>query len=460
MRAPERRSGSVSSGDERLLDCADASAGEGCDRMNSTVQGAVPDGGWQRRYTIVGLCVLAVFVCYIDRVNISVAAIAMQEEFGWSETKKGWVLSSFFFGYMLFMPASGWLANRYGGKLVLGLAVLWWSIFTIVTPAAAWLGLPLLFAARVAMGMGEAAMFPSAYNLYGRWVPPGERSRAVSMLIGGIPMGTLFALLTTGWMVENWGWPSVFYVFGAAGVIWYVVWLARAHNDPATDPRCPPAERDMLVAHAPEPKEETAVPWGLFFRTPAIWALIINHFCSNWVLYMLLAWLPSYFRATLDLSIINAGLFSAAPWLTMFIVGNLGGLLADKLGTAGMSLTAVRKLMQCTGLAGAAVCLLAAQDVTAPMTALGLMCGALGFAAFTWSGFVPNHLDIAPRYADVLMGITNTAGTIPGIVGVVVTGWLVDVTGDYGSAFVLCAAVNLTGAVIWLLFATAERVID
>ncbi len=127
-------------------------------------------GRWPRRYTMVGLCFCAVFVCYIDRVNISVAAIAMQEELGWSETVKGFVLSSFFIGYMLFMAPSGWLANRIGGRIVLGLAVLWWSVFTILTPAAALISLPILIAARIAMGLGEAAMFPAAYNIYGRWV--------------------------------------------------------------------------------------------------------------------------------------------------------------------------------------------------------------------------------------------------------------------------------------------------
>ena len=284
--------------------------------MNTTSESALPlQPGWQRRYTIVSLCVLAAFVCYIDRVNISVAVIGMQEEFGWSETTKGMVLSSFFIGYMLFMAPSGWLANRLGGKIVLGVAVAWWSVFTILTPAAAMLGLPILIIARIAMGLGEAAMFPSAYNLYGRWVPPGERSRAVSLLIGGIPLGTLFALLTTGWLVETYGWHSVFYTFGVVGIAWCVLWFLKAHNDPATDPLCSEPERQMLASHAPAPKESQEIPWKQMFTTPAIWALLINHFCSNWVRYMLLEWLPSYFRSTLDLSIINAGIFSAAPWL-------------------------------------------------------------------------------------------------------------------------------------------------
>lgn len=415
---------------------------------------------WQRRYTIVALCTCAVFVCYIDRVNISVAVIAMQEAFGWSETTKGWVLSSFFVGYMLFMAPSGWLANRIGGKIVLGTAVLWWSLFTILTPIAALISLPILIITRVAMGLGEAAMFPSAYNLYGRWVPAGERSRAVALLIGGIPIGTLFALATTGWLVERFGWESVFYIFGATGFIWCIAWVWLAHDDPADDPHITPAERDMLRANTPQAHDSDAVPWRKLASMPAVWALIINHFCSNWGFYMLLAWLPSYFRGQLGLGIIDAGLFSAAPWLTMFVVGNLGGVVADKLTKAGMDLTVLRKIMQITGLLGSSAFLLAAQDVQSANVAMGLMCGALGFLALTWSGFVPNHLDLAPRYADVLMGVTNTAGTIPGIIGVIITGWLVDTTGAYSSAFALCAGINLFGAVVWFLFASGKRVID
>ncbi|MCY3639770.1 MAG: MFS transporter, partial [Gammaproteobacteria bacterium] len=102
------------------------------------------EGETSKRYTVVGLCFAAVFVCYIDRVNISVAAIAMQSEFGWSETTKGLVLSSFFVGYMLTQALAGWLADRFGGKLVLGVAVVWWSLFTVVTPWAAYSSFALL----------------------------------------------------------------------------------------------------------------------------------------------------------------------------------------------------------------------------------------------------------------------------------------------------------------------------
>ena len=384
--------------------------------------------GWPRRYNVIALCVAASFVCYIDRVNISVAAITMQEQFGWTDEKKGLVLSSFFLGYMLFQVPSGWLANRIGGKFILSFAVVWWSVFTMLTPIAAAISLPVLLATRVAMGLGEAAMYPSAYNLFARWVPTAERSRALALLVSGIPLGTLIGLMSTGWIIKQWGWQSVFYIFGAIGIVWCVAWFARAYNRPDQDPHMGAAELALLTAHAKDadvPKESVEVPWRFLLTHPAVWALITNHFCSNWVLYMLLAWLPSYFHGALGFDLVHAGLLSAAPWLSMFVFGNLGGLVADKMITGGMDLTLVRKIMQLVGLLGAAACMLSVQGVTTPMPAVALMCGALGFISLTWSGFMPNHLEIAPRYADVLMGITNTAGTIPGIVGVYVTGWLV-----------------------------------
>ena len=419
--------------------------------------------GWQRRYTVIALCVAASLVCYIDRVNISVAAITMQQEFGWSEQTKGLVLSSFFVGYMLFQVPSGWLANRIGGKFILGFAVVWWSVFTMLTPLAAAISLPVLLATRIAMGLGEAAMYPSAYNLFARWVPTQERSRALALLVSGIPLGTLIGLMSTGWIIKQWNWQSVFYIFGALGIVWSVAWFMRAYNRPDQDPRMSAAELRLLTAHAVEadvPRERVEVPWKFLLSHSAVWALIINHFCSNWVLYMLLAWLPSYFHGALGFDLVDAGLLSAAPWLSMFVFGNLGGLVADKMNSGGMDLTRVRKIMQLAGLLGAAACMLSVQNVSTPMPAVALMCGALGFISLTWSGFLPNHLEIAPRYADVLMGITNTAGTIPGIIGIYVTGWLVTSTGGYSAAFMLCAAVEVLGAVVWLMWGTAKRIVD
>src|SRR5215475_791695 len=122
-----------------------------------------------RRFVLIGLCFLSTFVCYIDRVNMSVAIIPMAEEFKWDQTTKGIVLSSFFYGYLATQVLGGWLADRYGGKIVLGLGVLWWSIFTMLTPPAAAISLTVLFIARVGMRLGEGVAFPAIHNLFARW---------------------------------------------------------------------------------------------------------------------------------------------------------------------------------------------------------------------------------------------------------------------------------------------------
>ena len=109
--------------------------------------------GWGRRHTVVAMTFLAAFIAYTDRVNIAVAAVQMRVDLGWSQTQKGLVLSSFFVGYMLFMFASGWLANRFGGKRVLGFAVLAWSVFTLLTPLAASISMPALILARCVPGL-------------------------------------------------------------------------------------------------------------------------------------------------------------------------------------------------------------------------------------------------------------------------------------------------------------------
>ncbi len=415
-------------------------------------------GGWSRRQVLVALCFLASFIAYTDRVNISVAAVAMQEDLGWSQTQKGLVLSSFFIGYLLFMYASGALAKRYGGRNVLGLAVVAWSVFTLLTPLAAAVSIPLLIATRILMGVGEAAIFPASVELYSRWIPVTERTRAMARLLSGIPMGTVVGLMATGWIVGRWHWSMAFYSFGVLGLAWGVVWFARIANDPATDPRIGEPERALLGQMQQDAGARDALPFGHLLRVPAVWAMVAAQFATTWTLYVLISWLPSYFREAQGLSIANSGFFSAAPWLAMFVVTNVGATVSDRMISHGASLTGTRKLMQCAGLVVSAAFLLAARDVHSPAFALALMCGAAGALGLAWSGYAPNGLDISPPHAAQLMGMSNTIATIPGIVGVAVTGWLLDVTGTYSAAFVLTAAVSGVGALIYATLFSASPI--
>ncbi len=415
---------------------------------------------WPRRYTIVGLCFCSTFICYIDRVNISVAIIPMAKQFGWTEVEKGLILSSFFLGYILTQVIGGWLGNKFGGKLILGLGVLWWSVFTILTPLAAMLSLPVLLAARVAMGMGEGVAFPAIYSLFSRWIPSDEKARAVTFNLSGLAFGTITAISITPWIATTLGWQLVFYLFGALGFVWLYFWWRNAASNPAEHPSISAEELHHIESSASTKNQPTAIPWRRLLSSAPVWALIINHFCNNWGFYVLLTWLPSYFSSELGIKLGSVWIYVAPPWITLFVMTNVAGWIADSLFKRGLSTTAVRKIMQTVGMLGPAVFLILVTKADSAPQAVMLLSCTLGLVSFAFAGFGPNHLDIAPRYADILFGITNTAGTLPGILGVALTGWLITLTGSYEAAFQVAAGVYVFGTVVWLLFATGERVID
>jgi len=402
---------------------------------------------WQHYHTVVLFCLLAVFISYIDRSNISVAAIDMKEQFHWNETRKGIVLASFFVGYMLLQITSGTLANRFGGWIVLLLAVTWWSFATIITPPAALLSFPALIAARLCLGLGEAAVFPASINMVGRWVPAAERSRMVALFSSGVPLGTVISLPATGWLVHHYGWPRPFYVFGAAGLVWAALWLLLVRRG-----------RGVEVETTVRAIDATGrIPWRRILGEPAVWALVAAHFAHNWTLYVLLAWMPSYFHAVFGLSTAAAGLISAAPWLVNFATANIAGSVSGKLIARGRSATRVRKSFLGSGLLVGGCFLLLLRAAPSPVAGVIFMCGATGAFGCVLASFATNSFDIAPRYADVVWSFTNTFATIPGILGVFITGWLVQHTGGYSAPFFLSAAVVTIGAFTFLRFGSGER---
>ncbi len=415
--------------------------------------------GVPKRVALVLLCFLATTLCYIDRVNISVAVIPMAEQYGWSATTKGLVLSAFFIGYLLAMAPGGWASNRYGGRLVLGIALLLWSLFTLLTPAAAALSFGALIAARILMGAGEAANFPAVVALFGHWLPRAERTRGLAVTFAGIPAGTVLGLAVSGALVEHWGWQASFHLFGAIGLVYALLWFRLVHATPAVHPRISAAERAHLAglsaAHA---APAGPVPWRRLLAARPVQALIVNHFCTTWSLYLVLTWLPSYFRDVQKLEIANAGLFSAAPWLSAFIAGPIAGWAADRLLAGGTSMTRVRKIMQSIAMLGSAAGLLAATTAASADSALAILCLTMACHACFGSGVGANHLDIAPRHAPALYGVSNSFATIPGIVGVAATGWLLDLTGSYSATFVVAAGINVIGAIVWLAWASGEPV--
>ena len=200
-----------------------------------------------QRHLIVFCLFTANLVCYADRTNISVAILTMAKELNWDDAYVGLVLSSFFIGYMCTQILGGVVASARGGKHVLAWGVLLWSLFTLLTPVAATSGsTALLVAVRVAMGLAEGVAMPSIHAMVGRWIPPGERSLAISFATSGQFVGTILALACSPMAAANW--PSIFYLFGAIGIVWMAIFCCVASSGPEQHRWISAAEKRYILS--------------------------------------------------------------------------------------------------------------------------------------------------------------------------------------------------------------------
>uniref|UniRef100_A0A6N2KI72 Major facilitator superfamily (MFS) profile domain-containing protein n=1 Tax=Salix viminalis TaxID=40686 RepID=A0A6N2KI72_SALVM len=201
------------------------------------------------------------------------------------------------------------------------------------------------------------------------------------------------------------------------------------------------------------------VPWKAFFQTPAVWAMIYAHFCGSWGHYTCLSWLPSYFSEELSLNLTEAAWVSILPPLASVFVNSFAAQLADNLIANGVETTTVRKICQTIAFLSPALCMtLSSVDLgLPPWEIVGILTGGLALSSFALSGLYCTHQDISPEYASILLGITNTVGAIPGIVGVALTGYLLDTTHSWSiSLFAPSIFFYLTGTIVWLAFASSK----
>jgi ACS family sodium-dependent inorganic phosphate cotransporter len=402
---------------------------------------------------------------------MSVAVIPMARELGWSATERGLVSSAFFWGYSLTQIPAGWVSTSIGGARVLLAGVALWSLGTLVAPPAAHMGIVALCATRVVVGLGEGLAPSSATAVMARLVPEAERARAVTAVFGGLDVGSAVGLLLCGPLIAWFGWASVFYLFAAIGLLWCLAW-------PLVRPETPDAESPQAVfrrsarpsrGRAPMPRGRKPVPWGLFLRSRAVWAIIAAHFSYNYGYYTLLAWLPSYFEMALGLNVQKSSFLTLIPYIAMTCMTPFVGPVADDLVQRGWTVTTVRKLCQGVSFAGPMLCMLALAYLS-PLSGappppdavayaiVAIMSVAFALGAWARAGLYCNHQDLSPKYAGALLGLSNTAGALPGVIGVTAAGYLLDRTGSWATAlFLPAAACQLFGLVVYTAFASSVR---
>lgn len=433
---------------------------------------------FKRRHVIAMLCLWVTTICYADRTNIGIAIPAFVD----SKEEQGQVLSAFFYGYLLTQIPGGFLAAKFGAKKVLLTGVVVWTLFDLSTIFVA-SSFNVLFLARVGMGVGEGILFPCMHQIGGAWYPLQERSRLVAFVSAGSDLGTVVAMVVSPALMKAYGWPRIFEFFGVLSFVWVAVYSVYGESHPESDPRISADERAYIltnrsastastngyavIGHTTAPTRNARAPpsvqsmdWNVLLTSRAAWAVYVAHFCSNYGWYVLLSWIPQYFRQVLHIDLGTRGIAAAFPYFCGYLGVLAFGRLGDALVARGVRVLRVRQFINATGFLGAAVFLYLVRYATSATSAVVLLSLTLFLARASLSGFWVNMIDIGPKNAAHVMAVSNTFATIPGILGNVITGKILAATGDWDVVFGIASAILVVGAVVFHLNASDQSIYD
>ncbi len=390
-------------------------------------------------HIILGLLCLMYFITYIDRVNISTAASAIQEEFGFSKTQLGLLFSAFAYPYLLFQIIGGWVGDKFGARRTLFWCGLIWAAATILTGFSA--GLISLFAARLLVGLGEGATFPTATRAMQNWTAAGKRGFAQGLTHAFARLGNAITPPLIALLMAAFTWRGAFYVLGGISLVWVLVWALYFRNDPREHPHI--TDSDLKELPPRILGERPKAPWGPLIGR--MWPVTLTYFCYGWTLWLYLNWLPLFFKTNYHMEIGKSAIFASGVFFAGVVGDTLGGVLSDGLLKRTGNVRLARLGVTVLGFGGAFLSLLPIlfiHDVTVVALCLS---GGFFFAELVIGPMWAVPMDIAPRYAGTAAGLMNTGSAFAAIVSPLVAGYVIDVTGNWYLPFIMSMGLLLLG---------------
>ncbi|XP_058823150.1 putative inorganic phosphate cotransporter isoform X2 [Topomyia yanbarensis] len=436
---------------------------------------AFQPSGFGIRHLQTLLLFFGLTVAYALRVNLSVAIVAMVdkkaanehfEEFKWNEKTQSIILSSFFWGYVVTQIPAGQLAQRFGAKILLLFSLGICSSLAILTPFFAHIGdSKLVIALRIVQGLSQGFIFPSTHTLLSKWAPVSERGRLGTYCYAGAQFGTVIMLAISGFLASSsMGWPGIFYVSGAAGLVWTGLWYIFGGNSPVEHGTISAEEREFIENSLgnQDHSKRIVTPWKAIFTSAPMIALIITHSSHNWGFWTLLTEMPTYMKNVLGLDIKSNALLSSLPYLVMWILSLVFSPISDFLINQNyLSRVTSRKLFNSIGLWIPMCALLGLAYVPKGGTelAIGLLTAAVGINSATYLGFQVNHIDLAPNHAGTMMGITNCAANVMSIIAPLIVGLVLHDAKDpvqWRTVFYIAAGIYFLGNLTFVLLGKAD----
>lgn len=406
-----------------------------------------------RRWGIILLLILDYIIMFLARSCMSMAGPSLMQEFGWSALQFGWVQTAFFIGYAVTMMPAGALADKFGAGRVLVVGSIWYAIFTFLTPFGS--SLTAIMLIRILVGIGQGVVVPSDFSMMSRWFPRKEAGTASGLIQFGCPFGIGSSLIITVMIIQNYGWRTVFYVFAILPLIWCLIWWKFGNSRPEDDDRISKEELAYIKAGQVDPAAEengAAVPITTkdILSTPSIWAVAISYFCSNYMFFLFMTWLPSYFALGRGVDLKSSAIFSMFPYVLGLIAYPLGGILADK-ASAKYGNNIGRKIFVVTGLFVAGVFLIIASKAQTVEMAAGMICVSNFFISLTMGSYFSIPVVFSGKKTGTIVGLNGIFGTSSGILAPVLSGAIISIVGSYDVALYVGSGIAIFGACVTLL---------
>ncbi len=402
-----------------------------------------------KRFYIAALLFLNLFINYMHRINLSVAAPAIAKDFGWDAGKMGLLFSSYQWTYCFFLLLWGWMTDRMGTRLVNGISVTIWSIAGMLTGVATTFG--GMLATRLALGAGEAASFPTSGKVVRQWFPVSERGLATAIFNAGTFAGPAFSAPLVAWLLLKVGWRLSFMMTGSVGFIWVILWL-KFFRVPTECSWLPEEERNYISAQTDSQAKPTAPPKGALLRIltrKTMWGLFLTQGCCAYTMLLFLFWLPSYLVQSRHMSLVKAGWFTSLPYVVAVVLGLLVGKLSDAVLTNEAVRQGKRRTLLIVFILLSGVVLLtnmvANQYLLLALISISLACIS---SALSLNIALTNDLVWNPEMVGTAMGFLILGGNIFGSLVPIATGYIVKWTGSFDLAFYLAGFLLFLAAMI------------